>query len=66
MMTTSDAVWIAAITAASGAIVAITNMIGSVCMLYIRAKYQYQERPTDKANGNGIRDVPNTGTDRPH
>lgn len=61
MMSTSDAVWIAAITAASGAIVAITNMLGSVLMLWIRARYHYSERSTEGKNGNGVRNVPDPG-----
>lgn len=61
MMSTSDAVWIAAITAFSGLGVAITNMIGSVCMLYIRAKYKYTEQSNGGISHNGVRDVPNTG-----
>ncbi len=43
MMHPTDAIWLAAITAFSAVATATVNMIGSVLILYIRARYQYHE-----------------------
>lgn len=58
MMNTSDAIWLAGITAFSAVATATVNMIGSVLILYIRAKYQYTEPATPQLVKDGIRDIP--------
>ena len=60
-MTTSDAIWIAAITAFSAVSTATVNMVGSVLILWIRARYNYTEPAGQQLATNGIRDVPLAG-----
>ena len=67
-MTTSDAIWLSGITAFASVATATVNMIGSVLILYIRAKYNYTEPATPQLVPDGIRDVPIAGPkqqDRP-
>lgn len=61
MMNTSDAVWLSAITAFSAVAVAFTNMVGSVLILWIRAKYQYHETSSQLGPLDDVRDIPNPG-----
>lgn len=61
MNNASDAIWLSAITAFSAVAVAVTNMIGSVLILYIRARYGYHEQSNGKVAANDVRDIPIAG-----
>ena len=60
-MGANETVYIAAITAMSGIAVAFCNTVGSVLMLWIRARYNYHEYTPIGANVNGVRNLSDTG-----
>jgi hypothetical protein len=60
-MISCDGIMVSAITAAAAVATAAVNMIGSVLILWIRARYQYHDSIGDKAKNGVIRDVSDTG-----
>lgn len=61
MMSNSDALILALITGLCPVLTAGINMVGSVLIRYINAKYKWSDSSPLSVKFNGIRDVPDTG-----
>lgn len=61
MMTNTDALILALITGICPVLTALINMVGSVLIRYINAKYKWSDSSPLGVKFNGVRDVPDTG-----